>query len=287
MAVKPTDGHIDWITDDDPAKYIAPSAAKKLQGWVQQEKPPYQYFNWYWRLVDRWLKWADAQSDENIAAIAAEATARANADTTLQGNIEAEATARADADTAHANETSVHGAVSAATASRIILRDADGRAKVSAPAASDDIARLDTIEGALGVYNPSYETQNNTSAVSVTSSMTTMVNLTTLTGLHAGDVFFINVAIECTKGATAGNNRYIVAQPYGTGTVYFVGGPHAGFQIENYVAAGETDRQQFGGFVFVTGDGDVPLRLSGYSFGSNSSAVQYYNMISVTFIRKQ
>jgi len=269
MAVKPTEGHINWVSDDDPLKFAAPSSAKRLQGWIASEKPPFQYFNWFWRLADRWLQWAEAQSDENIAAIAAEATARA------------------DADTAHANATDVHGATSAATAERIILRDASGRAKVSAPAAGDDIARLDTIEGALGVYNPSYETQNNTSAVTVTSSMTTMVNLTKLTGLKAGDVFHINVAIECTKGATAGTNRYIVAKAPGGGSVYFVGGPHAGFQIENYVAAGETDRQQFGGFVFVAADGDIPLRLSGYSFGSNSTAVQYYNMIAVTFIRKQ
>ena len=269
MAVKPTDGHINWISDDDPLKFSAPSAAKRLQGWIASEKPPFQYFNWYWRLVDRWLKWADAQSDENIAAIAAEATARA------------------DADAAHANATDVHGATNVATAERIILRDADGRAKVAAPAAADDIARLDTVEGALGIYTPSYESQNNTSAVSVSSSMTTMVNLTDLTGLTAGDLFHINVAIECTKGATAGNNRYIVAKPYGSGAVQWIGGPHAGFQIENYVAAGETDRQQFGGFVLVTGDGDVPLRLSGYSFGSNSTAVQYYNMIAVTFLRKQ
>jgi hypothetical protein len=47
---------------------------------------------------------ADIQAEENarIAAVSAEATARANADTTLQGNIDAEATARANAITAEA-----------------------------------------------------------------------------------------------------------------------------------------------------------------------------------------
>jgi hypothetical protein len=45
----------------------------------------------------------------------------------------------------HANATNVHGATTAATASRLIIRDAAGRAKVAAPAASDDIARLDSI----------------------------------------------------------------------------------------------------------------------------------------------
>ena len=268
MAVKPTDGHIDWITDDDPAKYVEPSAAKRLQGWIAEEKPPFQYFNWAWRLIDRWLKWADAQSDENIAAIAAEATARADADTT------------------HANATDVHGATSVPTADLIIKYNADGRAKINAPAASDDIARLDTIEGALGVYNPSYESQNNASAVSVSSSQTTVVNLT-LTGLTAGDVFYIGAFVSCTKGATAGNNRWWVYEAYGTATTYFVGGPYAGFFIENYVEAGEAERQSFGGFVFVTGDGDLTLRMSGTSAGSNSTALQYYNLIGVTFIRKQ
>ncbi|RED86222.1 hypothetical protein [Cohnella phaseoli] len=46
---------------------------------------------------------------------------------------------------AHTNATSVHGATNSPTASRIIIRDAAGRAKVAAPAASDDIARLDSI----------------------------------------------------------------------------------------------------------------------------------------------
>jgi len=36
--------------------------------------------------------------------------------------------------------TGIHGAVSAATASKLIIRDADGRAKVVAPSAEDDIA---------------------------------------------------------------------------------------------------------------------------------------------------
>ena len=41
---------------------------------------------------------------------------------------------------AHAAGTSVHGATSSATANRIIMRDANGRAKVATPSASDDIS---------------------------------------------------------------------------------------------------------------------------------------------------
>lgn len=56
--------------------------------------------------------------------------------------------AQAKVDT-HAAGTSVHGATSAATANRIMIRDAAGRAKVAAPSASDDIARKDTVDNAV------------------------------------------------------------------------------------------------------------------------------------------
>lgn len=54
---------------------------------------------------------------------------------------------------AHAAGTSVHGATSAATASRIMIRDASGRAKVAAPSAADDIARKDTVDAAVGALS--------------------------------------------------------------------------------------------------------------------------------------
>ncbi|MCM3748022.1 hypothetical protein M3223_11730 [Paenibacillus pasadenensis] len=51
---------------------------------------------------------------------------------------------------AHAAETSgAHGATSAATAGTLMQRDANGRAKVAAPAAADDVARKDTVEAAV------------------------------------------------------------------------------------------------------------------------------------------
>ncbi len=50
---------------------------------------------------------------------------------------------------AHATATNVHGATSTAMASRLIIRDADGRAKVASPAASDDIARLAEVDTRL------------------------------------------------------------------------------------------------------------------------------------------
>ncbi len=50
----------------------------------------------------------------------------------------------------HTSATSAHSATSAATANRIMLRDAAGRAKVAAPAAADDIARKDTVDAHAG-----------------------------------------------------------------------------------------------------------------------------------------
>jgi len=47
--------------------------------------------------------------------------------------------------------TDVHGAVSAATASKIIIRDAAGRAKVVAPAAESDIALKSTVSTEAGL----------------------------------------------------------------------------------------------------------------------------------------
>jgi len=63
-------------------------------------------------------------------------------------DIQNDAQAKVDA---HNSKTSVHGATFAATANRIIMRDANGRAKVAAPSASDDIARKDTVDNHAAV----------------------------------------------------------------------------------------------------------------------------------------
>ncbi|CDN45035.1 hypothetical protein [Paenibacillus sp. P22] len=47
------------------------------------------------------------------------------------------------------DKSKLDGATSAATPTRIILRDSAGRAKVAAPAAADDIARKDTVDAAV------------------------------------------------------------------------------------------------------------------------------------------
>ncbi len=46
----------------------------------------------------------------------------------------------------HANAIAAHGATSAATPNKIIIRDSNGRAKVAAPSAYDDIARKQEVD---------------------------------------------------------------------------------------------------------------------------------------------
>ena len=77
-----------------------------------------------------------------------------------------------DALTTHSNiiTTSAHGSTSVATANRIIQRDANGRAKVAAPSAVDDIARLDTITGQVGALS-SLQTTAKTNTVAAINEL--------------------------------------------------------------------------------------------------------------------
>uniref|UniRef100_UPI0037097AD0 phage tail protein n=1 Tax=Paenibacillus ihumii TaxID=687436 RepID=UPI0037097AD0 len=77
---------------------------------------------------------------------------------------------------AHANLTSVHGAVSTATANRLILRDAAGRAKVAAPAAADDIARKDTVDNAVGTLSNLLTTAKGNAVAAINELFTNVSN---------------------------------------------------------------------------------------------------------------
>jgi hypothetical protein len=75
-------------------------------------------------------------------ALNTEAQTRANADTTLQGNIDAEATARANADSAHAALTAAHGSTATPANNRIAMYGSSGGLKSDkAPAEANDVAR--------------------------------------------------------------------------------------------------------------------------------------------------
>jgi len=66
----------------------------------------------------------------------------------------------------HHDATTAHSAVSAATANRIIIRDASGRARVAAPSDSTDIARKEEVDAMVplagGTMTGKLYPQNNT-----------------------------------------------------------------------------------------------------------------------------
>jgi len=53
----------EWIPDSDPSKIEAPSASKQNTGWLSGEKPPYQFFNWFWNLVSKWVEYLEDLTD--------------------------------------------------------------------------------------------------------------------------------------------------------------------------------------------------------------------------------
>jgi len=70
----------------------------------------------------------------------------------------------------HINAGTAHGSAAAATANAIVQRDASGRAKVAAPSAVDDIARLDTVTGKVGDLT-TLSTTAKTSAVAAINEL--------------------------------------------------------------------------------------------------------------------
>lgn len=53
MATKPNNLP-EWATDPG-ADIVEPPAGKKTAGWAEAERPPAQWFNWFFHLVYRWL----------------------------------------------------------------------------------------------------------------------------------------------------------------------------------------------------------------------------------------
>lgn len=68
---------------------------------------------------------------------------------------------------AHIALTNPHSAVSAATADRLVLRDAAGRAQVVAPSAAADIARKDTVDNLAGTGRTTETVKANADAIAL------------------------------------------------------------------------------------------------------------------------
>ena len=59
MLSKPTK-HLDWATDVG-APVVEPGSAKKASGWVPDERPPAQFFNYNTKLQDEWNKYFEQE----------------------------------------------------------------------------------------------------------------------------------------------------------------------------------------------------------------------------------
>lgn len=51
---------LEWGTSLVPStpEIITPAPSKRSSGWVDDEEPPFEYFNWFWRLVAKAVVWA-------------------------------------------------------------------------------------------------------------------------------------------------------------------------------------------------------------------------------------
>jgi hypothetical protein len=151
-----------WATGGT-AQVVEPTEGKKDTGWVPLEKPPAQYENWARKLVYDWLVYLNGLANEAFtwaakhtfaAGLSSGVAPSAANDVVRKTELDAEATARGTAITSaittHNAVASPHSATAAVTASRLMLRDANGRSQVADPQVAADIATMGYVDGKFG-----------------------------------------------------------------------------------------------------------------------------------------
>jgi len=63
MADKPTKPN--WIPDDT-SNIIVPSGSKQTTGWLKSERPPFEFFNWFFNLVSQFIDYFSGEAEFNI-----------------------------------------------------------------------------------------------------------------------------------------------------------------------------------------------------------------------------
>lgn len=53
----------------DSGTIVEPSSGKKATGWIFEEKPPHEYFNWWQNLLGTWIQWLDTIVDDTIGVV--------------------------------------------------------------------------------------------------------------------------------------------------------------------------------------------------------------------------
>lgn len=64
MAQKPSNTP-DWIPDNTTG-IIIPGTSKQSAGWFKEERPPYQFFNWFWNIVSQFFHFLSGNVKHNI-----------------------------------------------------------------------------------------------------------------------------------------------------------------------------------------------------------------------------
>lgn len=67
-------------TDGSPTKVVEPTPSKKNQGWIKEEKPPFQIFNWIFFNVGQWIDRFIGSKKYNVIVGGTEASERDYAD---------------------------------------------------------------------------------------------------------------------------------------------------------------------------------------------------------------
>jgi hypothetical protein len=90
MSLRPTD-HLNWVSSDDVTKIVAPTTGKQDAGWLADEKPSHQHFNWIMNRVDKWLRFFDKSGFDAVVGAGSGCThatlAAALADAALTTNV--------------------------------------------------------------------------------------------------------------------------------------------------------------------------------------------------------
>lgn len=63
MAIKPTKP--DWIPDDTSG-IVVPGTSKQTAGWFKEERPPYQFFNWFFNIVSQFIDYFSGEAEFNV-----------------------------------------------------------------------------------------------------------------------------------------------------------------------------------------------------------------------------
>jgi hypothetical protein len=153
----------------------------------------------------------------------------------------------------------IHGATSAATASKLLIRDANGRAKVAAPSASDDIARKDTVDTHVS------DNSKHAAYLGETTNSGNNYSITTTEEIPSNSHFIVKFNAASTGAATLNissiGSAKGIKKPGGSDAIIKIGQYTLFYDGSNFQLLGE------GGEYGTAGAAQV---LTGYTYGSEN-----------------